>query len=153
MRTNNKHFWHYVDLFVGLTFLYILDRLIKIGFMKSPDNFGDFLNWLPFSKQFYTNEGIFFGLHSPQIITILFSIVVLLAVAYYLVNTLKKQNILQAVAWGIIMVGGISNLYDRFVYGFVIDWWVMPWNAVINLADVYITVGIIILILNLKKKT
>ena len=49
------------------------------------------------------------------------------------------------------MAGAIGNLFDRIVYGAVrdfFDFYLINW-AVFNIADTYITVGVIILLVSL----
>jgi len=151
MLIKNKSVWYYIDLFISGLFLYLLDRIIKIGFLKSPDAFGDFVHWLPFGKDFYTNQGIFFGLIMPLGVIIIISVIILAIVIYYLILAINKADFYQIIAWGLICIGGLSNLYDRIVYNFVIDWWIMPWQAIINLADIYIATGILLLFFIFKK--
>ncbi len=46
----------------------------------------------------------------------------------------------------LIVAGGLSNLFDRFIHGFVIDFisiWIYP---IFNIADIYITIGILLTI-------
>ncbi len=139
-------------IFSGI-FLYLLDRLIKIGFMKLPERFGSFLDFLPLQVDLYTNQGISFGLKLPHFVIILASVAIMGIVIWYLVDAYKRKNFFHVFAWSVIIVGGLSNFYDRVVYGYVIDWLIVPWNAVINLADVYITIGIFFLLVDLKKKS
>ena len=148
MQTKNKNL---IFIFVGI-FLYIIDRLIKIGFMKLPDRFGSFLEFLPFRTELYTNEGISFGMKLPHFIIIIFSIIIIGIVVWYIVDAYKRNNFSHVFGWGMIIIGGLSNFYDRVVYGYVVDWWVMPWNAVINFADFYITIGIFFLLVDLRRK-
>lgn len=50
----------------------------------------------------------------------------------------------------LILTGGLSNLLDRLVLGYVIDWLFLPFFpfSVFNLADVYITLGLILTLLS-----
>lgn len=55
-----------------------------------------------------------------------------------------------AVACGLVLGGGASNLLDRFLHGFVVDY--VAWHkwfefAVFNLADVLIDLGVVLIIL------
>lgn len=52
----------------------------------------------------------------------------------------------------LMIVGAASNLYDRALHGFVIDWaYLGPWWPVFNLADVMIGVGLILVIFPKRK--
>ena len=46
-----------------------------------------------------------------------------------------------------IVGGGISNLVDRFIYGYVIDFFSFGSFAIFNIADVGITLGCVFLML------
>lgn len=66
-------------------------------------------------------------------------------------ETFKKYSL----PLGIILGAGSSNIYDRFVYGGVVDYiyWHCGFNfAIFNFADVMIDLGVaIILYINYKK--
>ena len=63
----------------------------------------------------------------------------------------KSKNIYPKIFLIIILSGAISNIIDRVRLGCVVDYIDLKFWPVFNLADVYITVGIILLlILNLK---
>ena len=47
----------------------------------------------------------------------------------------------------LILAGAISNIIDRIVYKGVVDYIFVPWGGIINLADVMIFVGVVLLIL------
>jgi signal peptidase II len=56
---------------------------------------------------------------------------------------------------GLIFGSGVSNIYDRFIHGGVVDYiYYHHWFefAVFNLADVLIDVGVLLLIIKLLKK-
>ena len=60
--------------------------------------------------------------------------------------------------WGlfIIICGAVANIFDRFVNGYVIDLIYFHINQyywpAFNFADIYISVGIIMILLNMLKK-
>jgi len=67
------------------------------------------------------------------------------------IGNLKKVYILAII---LILTGAISNILDRLMFGCVIDFIDLGFWPVFNLADVYITIGGIILIShNLKRVT
>ncbi len=109
--------------------LLILDRLTKILAIKGI---------LPLAK----NPNLFFT-QLNQTVIISFSALILLFLIFYLIKSspiiIVKRGLL------LIIVGGLSNLYDRVFYGFVIDWLSTP-ISVLNLADLSITLGCVILI-------
>ena len=67
----------------------------------------------------------------------------------------KSENIIEK--WALIMViaGGISNIFDRMINGYVIDFVYlhyknMYWPA-FNFADIYISIGIVIFLYQVLK--
>ena len=102
------------------------------------------------------NFGVSFGLFSetiPSLVIIFISILVVFFIMYLLLNS---QDILEQ--WGlfIIICGAIANIIDRSLNGYVIDFiyfhlYQFYWPA-FNFADIYISIGIIMIIFNMLKK-
>lgn len=61
----------------------------------------------------------------------------------------KKGHRTEKFALALVLGGGLSNLYDRFVRNYVVDYFSIQWkqlrNVVFNLGDVFIFVGAAIL--------
>ena len=102
------------------------------------------------------NFGVSFGLFSeiiPSYILILIGLAVVFFLIYLLVNS--KDNL---ESWGvfIIICGAMANIIDRFINGFVIDFIYFHINQfywpAFNFADIYISIGIIMIILNMLNK-
>ena len=148
MLTNKPSYYATISIF-ALVILYAIDRMTKLGYVYTPDVIRSALSWLPLSKEAVYNPGIFLGLQIPQAVTIFTSTVLLLIVLYYLLKAVQTEHIMSVFGWGLIFIGGGSNLMDRIIFGVVVDWLVMPWRAVLNLADVYITTGIFLLVIYL----
>ena len=69
---------------------------------------------------------------------------------------IKSSNYLEEWALLIIICGALANIFDRSLNGFVIDFIYFHyknfyWPA-FNFADIYITIGIIMLVVNIIKK-
>ena len=45
--------------------------------------------------------------------------------------------------WGLIIIGAVSNLLDRILYQGVVDFINIEWFTVFNIADIYISLGVI----------
>ena len=102
------------------------------------------------------NFGVSFGLFS-EIIPPLFLVVIGLAVVFFIVYLfLNSKDTLEQSGLFIIICGAIANIIDRSVNGFVIDFiyfyiYKFYWPA-FNFADIYISIGIIMIIINMLKK-
>ena len=101
---------------------------------------------------FGVSFGLFSGLISPWILIILGLLVV--SFIFYLMksasDTLEEWSLL------IIISGAISNIIDRIFNGYVIDFIYFHykdffWPA-FNFADIYITIGIIMIVINILRK-
>jgi len=87
---------------------------------------------------------------------IIFSFLVIFVIAYILINDKDTQYI----AYSFVIGGALGNLYDRIVYGYVIDFIEIHYNnfywPIFNIADVAISIGIILLLYSMfsnnKKK-
>lgn len=89
------------------------------------------------------NPGIAFSIPVPLAITIAISFGILSLISYLLINKKLESNII----WILLIAGGIGNLIDRIRIGMVIDFIQIGNFPVFNLADIYITLsalGIII---------
>lgn len=96
------------------------------------------------------NYGVSFGILSGTVshwFLILIGLMIVLLLIY-LITTSKK--ILERLAYFIIIIGAISNILDRSINTFVVDFILIHyknfyWPA-FNFADIYITIGIIMLV-------
>ena len=101
---------------------------------------------------FGVSFGLFSGLISPWILIILGLLIV--SFIFYLMksasDTFEEWSLL------IIISGALSNIIDRIFNGYVIDFIYFHykdffWPA-FNFADIYITIGIIMIVINILRK-
>ncbi|HLM84410.1 MAG TPA: signal peptidase II [Candidatus Bathyarchaeia archaeon] len=90
---------------------------------------------------------------SIPIASAIFYLVWIAIIAVLIYIFLKTSSISQKIFLILIFSGAISNIVDRIRLGCVVDYIDLKFWPVFNLADVFITIGIILLlILNFKKK-
>lgn len=104
---------------------------------------------------FVRNEGAAFGmLSNHRWVFMVFSTVAILALGVYLFR-FCKENMWIRVSLAMVIGGGIGNMIDRIALGSVIDFLELPflWLPVLNMyfpifnvADSFVTVGCVILI-------
>jgi len=124
--------------------LFIIDRVTKILALRFLTE-GLFCYKNIFGLKLLLNNGVAFGILIPKIISItLASIIVIILINLLLKN---KVNIFPIL---IILVGAISNILDRLNYNAVIDFITIKYMPIFNLADIYIVIGLIMLIYGLK---
>lgn len=92
-----------------------------------------------------TNEGMAFSLLSGQmlLLTVLAAALTAGLTAWLIAGAEKQSKLLRVGLW-MAVGGGLGNLYDRIVYGYVIDF-IEPTFvrfAVFNVADVFVCAGV-----------
>mgnify|MGYP001418164785 FL=1 len=143
-----------------VTLIFTLDRLSKYTILKLSEPLGElniavtsFLNF-----NLLWNDGIAFGLLSFQqssyynIVTLVIIIVTLIVIWFA-----YKSKGLEKISFLLIIGGSFGNIFDRFYYSSVIDFIDISYKNfhwfIFNVADMFITLGILILIfLEFKKK-
>ena len=102
------------------------------------------------------NFGVSFGLFSGTIPSLALILIGLLVTAFVMYLYINSNDTLER--WGlfIIICGAIANIVDRSINGYVIDFLYFHINQfywpAFNFADIYISLGIIMIIVNMVKK-
>lgn len=99
-----------------------------------------------FHLTYVRNTGVSFGLFADNFLLILFFQVIIIFLLIYLKITLFPNNSLINFCFILIFAGAIGNLIDRFIYGYVIDFFDFQFWPVFNFADIYIVLGVLGLI-------
>lgn len=96
------------------------------------------------------NTGASFGIfqNANEVLTVI-SVIVVAVLFAVMILSVKNRNGWFRAALILMLAGGIGNLVDRFVFGFVRDWiyFELIDFAVFNLADSGLTVGCVLLII------
>ena len=134
------------QFFLAFVIIFLLDQFIKYLSLNGLRYGGEYL-----SLVLVFNDGVAFSMLSflKQYLKYLhlFFILVLSFYLFYQKELLKEN----AIAFGIIIGAGSSNLFDRFVHGGVVD--MFYWHkwfefAVFNFADVAINFAVALIFLN-----
>jgi len=153
-KTIFKKYLKNIAIIILIAIFFITDRYLKSLAlnlaMSGPISIIDHV----FSFSFTPNYFIAFSLPlsgSFLNILILALIAALIYVIFYLI--LKKSNEkLSIVLLTIILFGAISNILDRLIYGYVIDYLELRYFTVFNLADIMISGGALLIVLKGLKK-
>ncbi len=135
--------------------IFLADRISKlwiISLSESEKNFN--IELLPFvNLQLIWNDGIAFGLFSfseqssYNFLTIL--IIIIISIIFWMI---VKTKGLEKYAFIMVFGGALGNVYDRLFYSSVPDFIDIYYKNfhwfIFNVADIFITLGVIILILN-----
>ena len=144
-----------------LSFLIYLDFFSKSWIYKNLELYEsiEISNFLNFT--FIKNYGIAFSIfNNPSLnLNIFLSVLIFLICRFlfYLVFIKidnRQKFDFQKLVYVFILAGGIGNLLDRLLYGYVVDFIDITFNPyVFNLADTYVTIGLVMyVIFSLKKR-
>lgn len=140
-----------MTLSIGGLFL-ILDRWFKhmsIWSWADKGLINNFFGWFPLH-----NTGIAFGLPVPVWISITLTIPIIVFLTFFFFKSLLSiSNFpISQMALFLILLGALSNFYDRIVYHGTLDYFLIL-TSIINLADVMIVGGFVLLLMaNARKK-
>ncbi len=123
--------------------LALLDQISKKIVLENLQNLP--LEITDFFRLTYSeNPGIAFGFKLPQPFLIVLTFVLVFAVLYIVKTDLKINHPLTQLSIALIIGGGMGNLIDRLLYGHVTDF-ISFWNyPIFNLADIFITTGVLL---------
>lgn len=137
----------YISLFLALIGIFIIDQNIKAIFLEGYRFYSDYIDLI-----LVFNKGVAFSMFA--FLQEWLKWIQLVLIGGVLVYVLRLKQACYAIPVGILVGSGLSNVYDRFIHGGVVDYiYYHHWFnfAVFNFADVMIDVAVIwLLILNFK---
>lgn len=140
--------------FLIITFLVpIVDQFIKFGVRMNIAENSQVETFLPFlALTNVKNFGAALGIFSKGRWLLVAITLFIMMYFIYLIFIKKNRNRLFLTASSLIIGGGIGNLIDRFMWGYVIDYISLSFfPPVCNFADYSITMGIALLFLFVLK--
>ena len=143
---------HIVDFSI-IIFIFIIDRISKLLVINSPTAYEEYgliiTSFLNFNLIW--NEGIAFGLFSfdnklfYNLLTIL-----IVSITIVIIWLMFKSRGFEKLSFLMIIGGSFGNIFDRIYYSAVPDFIDLHFNNyhwfIFNVADIFITLGIMILI-------
>lgn len=143
---------------LGSVILIGLDQLIKFlcrenVFYEQQIIISKFIN-----LTFIENRGVAFSFFNQGTILekSLFIVIPIIFSLYMIKNILNSTNYLLTCAYMLLLAGAIGNLLDRIIFGYVIDYIQLHYNAyyfpTFNLADAFITIGTCIWMFAISRK-
>lgn len=122
--------WYWLAILFGVSVVFLVDALLYVQFYDHS----------------YLNEKQFFGLLGNNEISLLSSIVLLVIYIYFAV---KKDLALSMI---FVSTGAISNLIGRTYFGGVVDYIKIGNIPIFNIADILITLGLLLALLQVVNK-
>lgn len=145
----NKLFY-YLGLLLCVIGLDRITKILALNLLKDSDF--EIINGF-FSFSLSINRGISFGLfNSDSFFNFLFlGIIIFLIIIAFMIYTLNEYKNGNGIgAQILILAGALSNLFDRFLYGGVIDFidfYIKKWHwPIFNVADMAIVFGVFFII-------
>ena len=151
LKINFKKFFLYSSIVI---FIFILDRISKIYILNLAESNNELDIYIFSFLRLYLiwNKGIAFGLFSfeQNIFYNFITILIIIINLVILIMIIKSKDI--RIYFLIFILGGsLGNLFDRLYYSAVPDFIDLHFNDfhwfIFNLADVFISVGVICLII------
>lgn len=135
----------------------LLDQAIKIVVKSKLFNSSIILIPNVLNLTYIQNTGAAFGIGSNSTsMFIAVNVVIIGLITYFIFSKGEELNKSILIALHLVLAGGISNLIDRIVRGFVIDYIdISPLikYPVFNLADIFVVIGCLIIAISLVRDT
>lgn len=132
---------------IALVFLDQFSKWLAVIFLEGGEPFYLIDGFLRFS--YVQNRGAAFGMLSDNrwVFLVLSTLAIVCLVAFMLIS--KPQSKLERVGLALILAGGIGNMIDRVMLGYVVDFidFYGIWSYVFNIADSCICIGVGLIIL------
>lgn len=132
-----------------------LDQLVK-NYVVQQIPLGEVRSWIPnlVSLTYLQNRGAAFSmLQDQQWFFAVITLVVMVGAAWYL-HKHMEDSLWMVLGLTLIIAGGLGNFIDRMSQGFVVDMFHLDFInfAIFNVADSYLTVGVIVLLIAMLKE-
>ena len=138
-----------------IALLIVLDQLVK-SYVVQNIALGEIKSWIPnlVSLTYLQNRGAAFSiLQDQQLLFAVITLVVVVGAIWYL-HKHMEDSLWMVLGLTLIIAGGLGNFIDRISQGFVVDMFHLDFInfAIFNVADSYLTVGVIILLIAMLKE-
>ena len=130
----------------------LLDQLVKF-FIRNSMNIGDSIPVIKniFHITYVTNFGAGFGIMQGKTSLLIWFAIVVIGIILFYYDKIQEKKSLQIFS-GLILGGTLSNLIDRLLFGFVIDFLDFRIWPVFNIGDSCVCIGVIFLIIYFIRK-
>jgi signal peptidase II len=132
-------------IFLAAACLALIDQLSKNLIEQRLENtvnvLGDFIK-LEYSQ----NTGIAFGIPIPEKILLVIIVIMIAVIIYFADKELNLKNKISQISMALILGGAVGNLIDRFTRGYVVDFIAIGGWPNFNLADSFICIAVLLVI-------
>lgn len=134
-----------IRILITIFFLFIADvstKWLAVKYLKSPINI---TSW--FSLELRENFGVAWSLPIPQQIILPMNIIILFLIIIWISKNVDFRRKKTLIAVSLIIGGALGNIFDRLMFGYVIDFIKIGWWPVFNFADMFLLIGAFIFVL------
>lgn len=142
--------WLMIIIFTIIFFVVdIVSKLVVSNLMDVYDSIAVIKDF--FYITYVRNTGAAWSIFSGEILGIVIvSLIIIFGMIYYIWKN-NPKSWLERLGYSMILGGACGNLFDRIIYGYVIDFldfYILGYDyPIFNIADSFIFVGVIILII------
>lgn len=138
--------------FLALVF-FSFDRITKKIFLFSPASLDYLILPNLLELKLSKNPNLALGIRLVAFWQYLLIFLAIFVIIYFIIKAYRSKKMLLIFSLTLILVGAFSNLWDRICYGYIIDFINFSFFSVFNLADIYITCGIFLILFSQFKKS
>ncbi len=136
---------------------FVLDRISKTAVLRyvfgldfpNPEKFGESVPVVEnvFHLTYHGNTGVAFGMMADNRMLLIGLCAVVLVILGAVIYKLKPKELVAILGFGMVIGGAIGNVFDRIVYGFVIDFldFCLINYPIFNVADCFVVIGTILI--------
>jgi signal peptidase II len=140
--------YRFLSLGVGAFCILATDLVTKLWFFgHEAPILGSFIRF-----ERHENYGLSFNIPVPVFVPLLVALLAVVAVSICVYRESERLNVLTIVALALFVGGTLGNAYDRMAFGYVRDW-IAIYRSIFNLADVFILVGLGVLLTKWPRQT
>jgi signal peptidase II len=132
-----------ISILLGLIAPLVADRLTKLYFMKQSADSGFVLFSGILESTRHQNYGVVANFPLPMLVIFILTAVAVFFLVLGLRSAWKKSDWPQSAYLLLILAGAAGNLWDRVQYGYVFDWILLFSRSALNLADIFIILGLL----------
>lgn len=147
-----------IILVIGIVLLDQASKILAVTYLKDSAA----VNFIPgiFSFRYHENKGAAWGMLADQRwIFMVISTIAILGILGYFIYTKKfikeKRPTLETISLIFFCGGGIGNMIDRVILGYVVDFLRFDFIdfPIFNVADSFISIGAVLMVINLIIET
>lgn len=139
-----------------IVLLIALDQWVKV-YVVDTIALGETKTFIPniLSLTYLKNYGAAFSmLQNQQWLFLIMTVIIMVIAIRYLVGHIEEEGWLLLSGLSLIIAGGLGNFIDRLRLGYVVDMFQTEFMnfAIFNVADSYLTVGVVLLFVYILKE-